>query len=182
MSAVAKTYPVPHLAPFAIRAAEQEDQVFIERSIKSARLNPTDLNWKNFLVATDQNELIGMIQLRKHADGSRELGSLVVTEHARNRGVAAHMIDALLAGQSCTVHMITSAPFAAHYRRWGFVPVSPWFVPRAILANYLLGRAARVISFLRGLPPRQLVILESTMSARIGAAAFRRPYKAGAHA
>ncbi|MGL4573344.1 MAG: GNAT family N-acetyltransferase [Burkholderiaceae bacterium] len=155
----------------------------IERSVRNARLNPTDLNWKNFLVATDQSEVIGMIQLRKHTDGSCELGSLLVAEHARNQGSVARMIDTLLAGQSCTVYMITSAQFAPHYRRWGFTPISAWFAPRAILANYLLGRAARVISFLRGLPPRQLVILESTLSARIGAATLRRRSgELGAHA
>ncbi|MFM2399929.1 MAG: hypothetical protein RL341_2086 [Pseudomonadota bacterium] len=181
MSAVAKNYPASSLAPLAVRAALQQDQTLIERSVKSERLNPTDLDWKNFLVATHQDELIGMVQLRKHADGSRELGSLLVAEQARNLGVAARMIDALLAEQSCTVYMITSAQFAGHYRRWGFVPMSPWFAPRAILANYLLGRAARVISFLRGLPPRRLVVLESTMSARLGAASFRRTRMSGAN-
>jgi amino-acid N-acetyltransferase len=176
----------PHLMHLhekcTIRRATSHDHHRIKTMVKSERLNPNGLDWKNFLIAADQDGLIGTVQLRKHADGSRELGSLLVVEHARNQGVAARMINALLAGQSCTVHMITAAQFAAHYVRWGFAPISPWFAPRAILANYLVGRAARVISFLRGLPPRRLVVLESTLSARINAAAIHHSDMSGARA
>jgi hypothetical protein len=37
-----------------------------------------DLDWRRFLVATFDAGIVGAVQLRQHADTSRELGSLVV--------------------------------------------------------------------------------------------------------
>jgi amino-acid N-acetyltransferase len=110
------------------------------------------------------------VQIRKHSDGARELGSLVVVPPMRGQGAATRLIDALLVGVRTPLHMITSLPYAAHYQRWGLVQIEPQRAPRSVRFNHCMGRLARVISFLKGHPPRRLVILE-----RLGVPATAEP-------
>lgn len=136
------------------------DQHAIRKLVRSERLNFTGLDWRNFLVAIDENGLAGAVQIRKHKDGSRELASLVVRADARGRGIGARLIEASLAWESGTVHMITNEVYGAYYAQWGFRLIQPSAAPSKVRHNYRLGRLARVISFLKGQPLRRLVILE----------------------
>ena len=77
-----------------IRRATADDQPAITRLVRGARLNPRSLHWERFVVADAQRDLVGVAQVRRHPDGSRELASLVVQASARGRGTAAGMIDA----------------------------------------------------------------------------------------
>jgi amino-acid N-acetyltransferase len=143
----------------SIRLARAADQEAIRVLVRSERLNPTKLNWENFRVVEADGRLVGAAQIRHHGDGSRELGSLVVAPEWRGLGLATALIGALLGGMEGPVHMITNVIFAPHYRRWGFVPIKPGAAPPAIRFNYWLGCLARVISWLKRLPPRRLVVL-----------------------
>lgn len=143
-----------------IRPAAGDDAEPIRRLVRSERLNPRGLDWPNFIVAVDAQRLIGAVQMRRHADGSRELGSLVVRPEARGRGLSARLIDTLLASQTQTVHMITAAAHAARYRHWGFRPVQPAEAPRAVRRNHLIGQwVGGLLSWLKRRPVRRLVIL-----------------------
>jgi N-acetylglutamate synthase-like GNAT family acetyltransferase len=152
---------LPHLVPFrvAIRSAVPADQEAIRALVKSERLNPMGIDWPNFLVAVGTRGIVGAVQLRKHPDGSRELGSLVVAPEARGHGIAARLIDALVTGHDGPVQMITGAQHAAHYQRWGFRRLEASRAPRSIRLNYRLGSLACVISVLKRRAPRRLVIL-----------------------
>jgi len=145
--------------PITIRAAREIDETAILALVRSERLNPFDLDWRRFMLAADSGGIVGAVQLREHADGSRELGSLVVRRHARRHGVAARLIDALLALQRTRVFMITGAAFAWHYERWGFRSIEPIQAPWPILRNYWLGRLSGVQSFLAGRTPTNLAVL-----------------------
>ena len=104
----------------SIRRATERDQQSIRASVHSERLNPTGINWANFLVAVMGGRIIGAVQMRKHSDGSNELGSLVVTKEARGHGIASRLIDVLLAEEREPVWVITAEPYAGAYSRWGF--------------------------------------------------------------
>ena len=104
----------------AIRSAVPADQEAIRALVKGERLNPMGIDWPNFLVAVGTQGIVGAVQLRKHPDGSRELGSLVVAPEARGLGIAARLIDALVTDHDGPVQMITGAQHAAHYQRWVF--------------------------------------------------------------
>jgi hypothetical protein len=106
--------------------------------------------------------LAGAVPIRKHTDGSRELGSLVVREDLRGCGLPICMIDAILFEENGPVHMVANAAYAPFYVRRGFRPVDPAAAPSAIRFNYRVGRLASVITFLKGQKVRRLVILERT--------------------
>ena len=128
--------------------------------VRTERLNPTGLDWRNFLVAADGGQVLGAVQMRKHPDGSRELGSLVVANAARGQGIATRLIDVLLSGDCGRVQMITDGAFALRYARWGFRRIAPRAASRKVRLNYRIGRAAIVISLLKRRPLRRLVILD----------------------
>ena len=146
-------------AAFDVRPASPSDQQAIRTLVHSEWLNPNDLDWRRFVVATDANDVVGAVQLRRHADGSRELGSLVVRKEARGCGLAAKLIDRLLASITARVFMITGAAFASHYRRWGFGPIPPVLAPSSVRRNYDIGRLVGVFAFLLGRRRKHLVIL-----------------------
>jgi len=143
-----------------VRRATERDQEAIRALVHSERLNPTSLAWPNFLVAETESRIIGAVQMRKHADGSRELGSLVVAQEARGQGIASRLIDVLLAGDQKPVWLITAAPNADAYARWGFMQIETRAAPAKVRRNHLMGSLARIISFVMRRPMRRLVILE----------------------
>jgi amino-acid N-acetyltransferase len=143
-----------------IRRATERDQQAIRALVHGERLNPTGLNWPNFLVAVIGGRIIGAVQMRKHSDGSRELGSLVVSKEHRGHGTASRLIDALLAEDQEPVWMITAEPYAGAYSRWGFKQIDARAAPAKVRRNHLMGSLARIISFVMRRPVRRLVILE----------------------
>jgi N-acetylglutamate synthase-like GNAT family acetyltransferase len=145
---------------FTIRRAREPDEYAIWSLVRSERLNPLDLDWRRFVLAIDPSGIVGAVQLRLHDDDSRELGSLVVRHDARSRGVAARLIDALLARVATRVWMITGAAFAAHYARWGFRRIEPSTAPASVRRNYYLGRfIGGALSFISGRAPKVLAVL-----------------------
>ena len=143
-----------------IRRATERDQEAIRALVHSERLNPTGINWPNFLVAVMRDNIIGAIQMRKHSDGSREVGSLVVTSEARGHGIASRLIDVLLAEEKDPVWMITAESYAGAYSRWGFEQIEARAAPAKVRRNHLMGRLASIISFVMRRPIRRLVILQ----------------------
>jgi amino-acid N-acetyltransferase len=143
-----------------IRPAREKDQQVIRALVRGERPNPTGLDWRNFLVAEHKRGIVGAVQMRKHRDGSRELGSLVVAKEARGEGIATHLVEALIGAEAGRVQMITDRAFARHYERWGFRPIKPRAASPIVRRNYRIGRCAIVLSLLKRLPRRRLVILD----------------------
>ena len=56
--------------------------------------------------------------------------------------------------------MITAEPYAGAYSRWGFEQIEARAAPVKVRRNHLMGRLARIISFVMRRPLRRLVILE----------------------
>lgn len=147
------------LQPLLVRRAMASDQSAITQLVRSEALNPHGLEWANFVVATHGDEVVGAVQMRQHAEGSRELGSLVVARKHRGHGIAGRLISALLAHHPAPVHVITRRANATHYRRWGFHVIDAGDAPRSVRRNRLLGQTFSMLALLRGRRPRRLVIL-----------------------
>jgi N-acetylglutamate synthase-like GNAT family acetyltransferase len=149
-------------AALTIRRATERDELAITSLVRSEHLNPIGLDWRRFVIAVDAAGVAGAVQLRRHPDDARELGSLVVRPDARGRGIAARLIDALLATAGARVLMITGAAFAAHYARWGFRRIEPARAPRTVRFNYYFGQfVGGAMSIVAGRRPKRLAILEA---------------------
>jgi amino-acid N-acetyltransferase len=143
-----------------IRRATELDQAAIRSLVLGERLNPSGLSWPNFLVAATENGIVGTVQMREHQDGSRELGSLVVSQAFRGQGVALRLIEAILAKESSPVWVITPEDSTERYLRWGFRPIEPESAPVKVRRNHRIGSLVRLFSLLTPRPVAPLVILE----------------------
>jgi amino-acid N-acetyltransferase len=146
-------------ASLRLRPATASDQNTIVALVRNERLNPHGLHWARFTVATARGQIVGAAQVRHHADGSRELGSLVVAQGFRGQGIAGRLIGHLLAQQRGPVHVITARGNVHHYAPWGLRPVEPCRAPLAVRRNYQLGQLASLIALARGRLPRRLAVL-----------------------
>jgi amino-acid N-acetyltransferase len=147
-------------AAVKIRRATPLDQPAIRAMVHAERLNPSDLRWPNFMVAVTEDRIVGAVQIRRHADGSHELGSLVVARELRGQGIAKRLIEALLQAEPGPVWMITADGFARACARWDFRPIDPRSAPVRVRRNWRIGSLARILSLIMRRPMRRLVILE----------------------
>jgi N-acetylglutamate synthase-like GNAT family acetyltransferase len=133
--------------PLDIRTATEADQPTIRRFVKEARLNPMSLNWPNFVIAEDDNEIVGVGQVKAHGDGTRELASIVVAPARQGHGIGSAVIKNLLARNPAAVlHLTCRSELQSYYERFGFRLLSraaypPYFARMIPLVN-LVGRFA----------------------------------------
>ncbi len=140
-----------------LRAATADDQRTIRRIVTAAGLNPVHLDWPNFLVAEavdgvahgNAPHIVGVGQIKPHGDGSRELASIAVLEAYQRRGIAALIIQTLLAREAGDVYLYCGDTMPAYYTRFGFVEVDAEALPRSVRRWFRFGRAAvRLVSLL----------------------------------
>ena len=116
--------------------------------VRRARLNPSGLQWEQFVIGERDNRAVGVAQLRRYPDGTKELASLVVEPGAREHGIATQMVDALLTGETAAVYTLIDRRFVDHFARWGFRQVGPGELPRAVSRTYLIGRVVTALGSL----------------------------------
>lgn len=145
----------------SIRHATADDQPHIRALARGERIKPTGIDWPRFVVAVDAGKVIGAVQLRTHPDGSKELGSLVVAQPYRRRGVAARLIEARLADTRGRVFIITGRTHADYYGRWGFRRIRPGSATAFVCLNFWLGYlGGGLIALLRGRAVNHLAVYE----------------------
>lgn len=144
-----------------IRRASEADQPGIRALVASARLNPTTLNWMNFIVADDGSTIVGAAQVRPHRDGTRELGSLIVANSHRGQGLADRLIATALAQQPGRLFAITGPANATRCEQWGFRPTPVQNAPAPIRRNYRLGLyGGGLVAAINGRAVNRLAIFE----------------------
>ncbi len=140
-----------HAAP--IRPATAADQPAIRALVLAARLNPTGLDWRRFLVAVDPEagaRIVGVAQVKPHRDGSRELASLAVVPGRQGAGIGAALVRALLARETGPLYLMCAGPLAGYYTRFGFRHVGPAALPPYFRRVHRAARIAGATVF-RGL-------------------------------
>lgn len=106
------------------RHAQASDEAAIKALIRAVNINPMGLKWPRFLVAVAENgELIGCGQIKPHRDGSRELASIAVQKGWRRQGIAAAIIQRLLADEPPPVWLTCIDRLVPFYEQFGFVEV-----------------------------------------------------------
>lgn len=102
-----------------IRPATPQDAPIIQRMVRAARLDPSSLNWRNFLIAETDGQVIGIGQV-KPLLGCSELGSLVVAKPYRHRGIARKLIVALEERSGLPLYLLCAHHLEPFYRQFGF--------------------------------------------------------------
>lgn len=121
------------MAEFSVRPAVREDSPAIRSLINAVHINPTGLDWRRFLVASNQEELLGCGQIKPHADGSSELASIAVDERTRGKGIAREIILGLLERDTTRpLYLMCRARLELFYNKFEFriitmVEMPPYF-------------------------------------------------------
>ena len=140
----------------SLRLATAADAAAIRSLVYAARINPTGLDWRRFVVAVSPDgEVIGCGQVKPHRDGSRELASIVVAPDWRGNAVARHIIEHLIENNPCPLYLTCRAVLGPFYEKFGFRSVS-----EADMTPYFrkLSRLARLIGFV-GLESGGLLVM-----------------------
>ncbi len=101
-----------------------------------------NLRWPNFLVAEEDSATVGIGQVKRHHDGTRELASMVVVPERRGQGVGGAIIEKLIADHPGEVlHLTCRRRLGGYYEKFGFKVVdeseySPYFRRLMPLANF----------------------------------------------
>lgn len=115
------------------RKALPKDAPAIRKLIYQSRLNPMNLDWRHFMVAVDDTDsIIGIGQIKRHKDGSRELASIAVQPGYRGLGIGSAIIQHLLAQNAPPLFLTCRASLELFYQRFGFrtaaeVEMTPYF-------------------------------------------------------
>jgi amino-acid N-acetyltransferase len=119
------------MSEFSLRPALITDFPSIRELIHVGEINPTGLDWRRFIVATNPDgELIGCGQLKPHGREILELASIVVHPNYRYRGVARALITHLLADGSRPLYLMCRSRLETLYEKFGFRPISYEEMPR----------------------------------------------------
>lgn len=130
---------------FSLRSASQSDDGAIHALVYAARINPSGLDWRRFVLAVSlEGEVIGCGQVKPHRDGSRELASIVVAPDWRGNGVARAILEYLIASNPGLLYLTCRARLGPLYEKFGFRVAS-----EGELTPYFrrLSRLAKVIEF-----------------------------------
>jgi amino-acid N-acetyltransferase len=147
-----------------IRKAQPQEGKAIRTLVLTERMRPIDLKPENFLVAVKSDQIVGTVQMRRHSDGTRELGSLVVAPAWRRQGIATRLINELLKDERQSVYMIAGKAHWRRFSRWGFELVSGRSVPKLIRLHHFIGSLGVVVSLFKRRSVRRLVILRRQSS------------------
>ncbi|MGD2155650.1 MAG: GNAT family N-acetyltransferase [Anaerolineales bacterium] len=132
---------------FILRRASQDDETAIKALVRSARINPTGLDWERFLVAeSPQGEVIGCVQVKPHRDGSRELASLVVAPDWRGQGVARALIERFLGEHPGEIYLMCRSSLGPLYEKFGFRAITEAEMPKYFQR---IKRLTRIMDMLR---------------------------------
>ena len=132
------------------RGASSDDLQSIRGMIRKERLNPLGLDWNRFVVGADEGgDIVACGQVKVHADGSRELASLVVREPWRGSGLGRVIIELLQSSSDPPLWLTCRSTLIPFYIRFGFHEVEDksamprYFRWASRLMNIFLNAAGR---------------------------------------
>ncbi len=126
--------------PFTIRPAQANEEAIIKAMIRGEQLDPFNVHWQNFLVATEGERIVGIGQVKPYRSG-RELGSLAVVADRRQTGIGGAIIKALIARENGPLLLFCLAFREPFYAKFGFRRVGVSDIPGEFKLKYALGTA-----------------------------------------
>jgi len=134
-----------------LRNAVAADQPAIRLNVVKNQLNPVDLRWQNFLVATNENgQFIGCGQIKHHGK-VQELASLVVIDSYQGQGISRHLMDALMTRAGRPLWLMCESPLVGYYEQYGFKEAIVSTLPNYFQMVYWATRVpSALLSIFRG--------------------------------
>lgn len=133
--------PSPHpLRQISIRPAQAAERWLIIRRILREGLDPSQLDWRRFVVAEDEvGEILGFAQMKDLGDGVQEFGSLVVEPHLRGQGIGGALLHHLVDPAPKPVYLLCAAKRVRYYQRFGFCELRAEEMPAPLRRKWRTG-------------------------------------------
>jgi N-acetylglutamate synthase-like GNAT family acetyltransferase len=114
-----------------IRPARETEAAQIRDLIHLVGINPTGLDWKRFVVAVnDEDVMIGCGQLKPHGQDVLELASIAVYPQHQGKGIARAIIEHLLHHSPRPLYLMCQSALGSLYEKFGFHAISYEEMPR----------------------------------------------------
>lgn len=102
------------------------DERAIRALIHRVKINPIGLDWRRFLVATDEHgAVVGCGQVKPHQDGTQELASIAVRPERQGQGIGSEIVRRLLTKHPGPLYLTCQARLGTFYEPFGFQRVPP---------------------------------------------------------
>lgn len=118
-----------------IDKASSHEFDLIKKLIKEFELDDRDLQIQQFVVAKENDELIGFARIRKH-NGCDEFCSLGVLESHRFNGIAKLLVEARIKIATQPVYLVCIIP--DYFKKLGFVVVNEYPAEMADKLHYCI--------------------------------------------
>jgi N-acetylglutamate synthase-like GNAT family acetyltransferase len=106
-----------------LRAASLDDMSFIRGHIEKFLLDDEDLNYRQFIVAAEGDEIVGFGRIRQHKK-VYELGGVGVIESSREQGIGRMIVERLISiFPTDDVYITTDIP--EYFEKLGFRKIEP---------------------------------------------------------
>jgi amino-acid N-acetyltransferase len=136
------------MAAPTIRPAIAADQPTITRMVRRAGINPMALRWPHFLIAEEGGQIVGIGQVKRHRDGTRELASLAVVPDRQGEGIGSSLVKALISQHEGVLYLTCRSQLQGYYERFGFRLLEraeyPRYFSRLIPTINAIGRLYRM--------------------------------------
>lgn len=112
-----------------IVAARPGDMPLIESEVERMHLDGEDLKLEQFMVALEEEKVVGFGRIKPYPEGVFELSCVAVLEGARRRGVGRALVTELMK-RFPTEEIYITTDLVEYFMRFGFTPTA--VAPKAI--------------------------------------------------
>ena len=128
-----------------LRPASAKDIWFIRKLVFTAKLDPTQLRWEQFLLIECEGKLVACGQLRNFED-AQELGSLVVVKSWQKCGLGTTLAKYLIEQATKPLYLeCLGKKLESFYSRLDFVPISLAESPKSLKFKFGISQLGRKI-------------------------------------
>ncbi|AFY57031.1 acetyltransferase, N-acetylglutamate synthase [Rivularia sp. PCC 7116] len=128
-----------------LRKATSKDASSIRWLVFKAKLDPTQLKWQQFWVIEFNSNIIACGQLRNFNE-AQELGSLVVKNNWRNRGLGSFLSQHLIEQATQPLYLeCLGKKLVDYYQKFGFVAVNFQDLPSSVKSKFRISQLGKKI-------------------------------------
>ncbi len=132
------------MSEIIFRPATESDADDIKALIHLVRINPMNLDWQRFLIASHADRgPVACAQIKPHADGTSEFASLAVHPDFRGQGLARQLMEQILLTAPRPLYLTCISHLEPLYNKFGFralakEELTPYFRRVQIFASTML--------------------------------------------